>query len=77
MHRDNLVIIPTEHRLPLRKPIIRTDTAITVLTVRRPLLHPLPEGTATTTGITIGTEEELTSSASGTGSSYGTDVTCG
>ena len=64
-----------EHRLPLR-PIIRTGTAIAALTVKRPLL-PLPGRTATTTGITIGTEEDLTSSASGTGSSYGTDVTCG
>ena len=77
MHRDNLVIIPTEHRLPLRKPIIRTDTAIIVLTVKRPLLHPLPGGTVTTTAITIGMEDGSTSSASAIGSSFGTDVTSG
>ena len=52
-----------------------SNAAIAARTTTRPLR--LPEGTVITTGITIGTEGGSMSSASGTGSSFGTDVTSG
>ena len=73
-HRVNLAIILTGH-LPLRNTSIMTNAAIAALTMTRPLR--LPEGTVTTTEVAIGTESGSMSSASGTCSGFGTDVTSG
>ena len=52
-----------------------TNAAIAARIMKR--LLRLPEGTVTTTKPTIGTESGSMSSASRTGSGFGTDVTSG